>query len=361
MTQAIVHSSPKRGIGSLINPAYLPLLATLLVVVAMLAGGSVGFEKFFSVKTVLDLFNSNAFIGVAAIGATIVILSGGIDLSVGSVVAFTTILMAKLIHPALSDDGVSGMGMHPMTAAIISLVVGAAFGACMGMLIHFFELPPFMVTLAGMFLARAAGFLVHNVNLGISHEFLSTTLPGWSWHVMDIAGRRGNVFPIYLQFHAIVMIVMFLIAMAVLHLSAFGRNIYAVGGDENSAKLLGVPVGRTKILVYTLSGFFSALAGVVLTIYKTAGNPADQIGLELDAIAAVVIGGTLLTGGRGYVIGTLLGVLVLGLIQALIINASVNSAWTRIVVGSLMLIFIVLQIGFSALTKRLTSSSLKPA
>lgn len=360
MSQAIIQSPQRRGITSFINPAYLPLLATLLVVVAMFAGGSLSFDNFFSVKTVLDLFNSNAFIGVAAIGATIVILSGGIDLSVGSVVAFTTILMAKLIHPTIEGD-VSGAGLHPIVAAIISLGVGALFGLCMGMLIHFYDLPPFMVTLAGMFFVRAVGFLVHNVNLGINHDFFSTTLSGLAWHVMDIPGRRGRMFPIYLQFHAIIMIVMFLLAMVVLHLSAFGRNVYAVGGDEHSAKLLGVPVGRTKILVYTLSGFFSALAGVVLTIYKQAGNPADQIGLELDAIAAVVIGGTLLTGGRGFVLGTLLGVLVLGLIQSLIINASVNSAWTRIVVGSLMLIFIILQIGFSAVTKRLTKSALQPA
>ena len=360
MTQAIVQAPQRRGITSFLNPSYLPLLATLLVVVAMFVGGSVSFDNFFSVKTVLDLFNSNAFIGVAAIGATIVILSGGIDLSVGSVVAFTTILMAKLIHPAV-EGGVSGAGMHPMVAAIIALVIGAAFGACMGMLIHFFELPPFMVTLAGMFFVRAVGFLVHNVNLGINHPFLSDTLAGLAWHVTDVEGRRGRTFPIYLQFHAIIMILMFVLAIVMLHLSAFGRNVYAVGGDEQSAKLLGVPVGRTKILVYTLSGFFSTLAGVVLTIYKQAGNPADQIGLELDAIAAVVIGGTLLTGGRGYVLGTLLGVLVLGLIQALIINASVNSAWTRIVVGGLMLSFIVMQIGFGALTKRLTRSALAPA
>lgn len=356
MSQAIVHTPPRRGITSLINPAYLPLAATLLVVVAMFVGGSVSFDNFFSVKTVLDLFNSNAFIGVAAIGATIVILSGGIDLSVGSIVAFTTILMAKLIHPAVVGGDVSGAGLHPLVAAVISLAIGAGFGMCMGMLIHFFELPPFMVTLAGMFFVRAVGFLVHNVNLGINHDFFSSTLSGLAWHVMDIPGRRDRTFPIYLQFHAIVMIAMFLLAMLVLHLSAFGRNVYAVGGDEPSAKLLGVPIGRTKILVYTLSGFFSALAGVVLTIYKQAGNPADQIGLELDAIAAVVIGGTLLTGGRGFVLGTLLGVLVLGLIQSLIINASVNSAWTRIVVGSLMLMFIILQIGFSAFGKRLSAS-----
>jgi simple sugar transport system permease protein len=124
----------------------------------------------------------------------------------------------------------------------------------------------------------------------------------------------------------------------------FGRNVYAIGSNENSARLMGLPIGRTKITTYALAGLFSALGGIVATFYMQSGNPASFVGLELDAIASVVIGGTLLTGGVGFVPGTLMGVLILGLIQQIIIfNGTLNSWWTKIVIGALLLVFIVLQ------------------
>jgi ribose/xylose/arabinose/galactoside ABC-type transport system permease subunit len=124
----------------------------------------------------------------------------------------------------------------------------------------------------------------------------------------------------------------------------FGRNVFAIGSNENSARLMGLPVGRTKIFTYALAGFFSAFGGVVATFYMQSGNPASFVGLELDAIASVVIGGTLLTGGVGFIPGTLMGVLILGLIQTLInFNGTLNSWWTKIVIGVLLLIFIVMQ------------------
>ena len=138
--------------------------------------------------------------------------------------------------------------------------------------------------------------------------------------------------------------VIFLVAIVIAHYTKFGRTIYALGGDEPSARLMGLPVARTKILIYTLSGFCSALAGVVYTFYTQSGNPASCVGLELDAIAAVVIGGTLLSGGVGYMAGTLMGVLILGLIQTLItFQGNLNTWWTKIVIGLLVLLFILLQ------------------
>jgi simple sugar transport system permease protein len=337
---------------SRLNPAYLPLVATLLVLAVLFIVGGAQYDRFLSVKTFSNLLVDSSFLAVAAIGATIVILSGGIDLSIGAVVAFTSILMAKLIEPSI------GAGMHPVSAALIALAIGTAFGAFLGTLIALYDLPPFMVTLSGMFLARAMAFVVHESSLGVNHPFFNETLANLAWHVSDSpgrvsrSGRVGPPIPIYVQPTAMLMLAMFVLATVLMHLTSFGRNVYAIGGDEHSATLLGVRVRRVKIAVYALSGFLSALAGVIATVYNSSGDPAAFYGLELDAIAAVVIGGTLLTGGRGFVIGTLLGVLLLGLIQTFItFNGKLRQEDTRMFIAGLMLAFILMQGGFNAFGK----------
>lgn len=309
-----------------LNPRYIPLLATAAVMIGLYMSGCLSFPRFGSLRVLVNLFGDNAFLGVAAIGATFVILSGGIDLSVGSVVAFTGIFIAKLMDA----------GMDPMAAILLALVIGTLFGAGMGSMIHFYELPPFLVTLGGMFLARGMGFVVHNQSLGISHDFYLHTIS--QTLAIPVSGRVS--FP----FTASCFVVMLLVAVFVSIYTKFGRNVYALGSSEQSARLMGVPVGRTKIAIYGLAGFCSALGGVVATFYMQSGNPASFVGLELDAIAAVVIGGTLLTGGVGFVSGTMMGVLILGLIQTLItFQGNLNSWWTKIAIGGLLLLFIVLQ------------------
>jgi galactofuranose transport system permease protein len=252
--------------------------------------------------------------------STFVILSGGIDLSVGAAVAFTSILIASLV----------GSGINPFIVIVIALLIGAIFGTAMGCLIQWFELPPFLVTLAGMFLARGMGFVVHPQSLGIEHPFfLKHITEDLSIHLTE----RVSV-----PFTATCFVVILLAALLVAHYTPFGRYIYALGGDEQSATLMGLPIGRTKIFTYTVSGFCSALAGVVYTFYTQSGDPASCVGLELDAIAAVVIGGRLLSGGVGFMAGTAMGVLILGLIQTLItFQGNLNTWWTRIVVGILVL------------------------
>jgi ribose/xylose/arabinose/galactoside ABC-type transport system permease subunit len=306
---------------------YIPLMATAFVMLALYVAGGLHFERFFSLRVVVNLVGDNAFLGVAAVGATFVILSGGIDLSVGSVVAFTSIFIATAVEQ---------WHLTPFAAIALSLLAGAVFGAGMGCLIQIFDLPSFLVTLAGMFLARGLGFIVRPESLGIEHPFFLNTVTD----SLAIQLTHKVSWP----FTATCYIVIFLIALAVAHFTKFGRNIYAIGGDETSAKLMGLPVARTKILIYTVSGICSALAGVVYTFYTQSGNPASGVGLELDAIASVVIGGTLLTGGVGFMAGTLMGVLILGLIQTLInFQGNLNTWWTKIVVGLLVLVFILLQ------------------
>jgi galactofuranose transport system permease protein len=308
-----------------VNPKYIPLLATAVVLLAVFGSGSLLYPNFGTPRVLVNLLNDSAFVGVAAVGESFVILSGGIDLSVGSMVAFVGILIAKLLQA----------GCDPFLAMGIAVGVGTVSGAVMGCLIYFFELPPFLVTLAGLFCLRGLGFVINPESIGIDHPFYGQVLPELSILVAPKA---------VLPFTAMCFLASVIVGTLLASFTRFGRNVYAIGSNENSARLMGLPIGRTKIMTYALAGCFSALGGVVATFYMQSGNPASFVGLELDAIASVVIGGTLLTGGVGFIPGTLVGVLILGLIQQIIIfNGTLNSWWTKIVIGALLLVFIVLQ------------------
>ena len=307
------------------NRKLLPLLMTAGVLVALFVAASCMYEGFGSARVIANLFSDNAVLGVVAIGMTFVILSGGIDLSVGSVVACTTVVIATLV---------GHHHWHPLAAIAVALVLGTGFGWLQGGLIQRYELPAFLVTLGGMFLARGLAFVVSMESAGIRHGFY-TAAQEFS---LPLGGKAA------LSSAAMLFLALFLLGLFVAHLTVFGRNIYALGGSADSARLMGLPVARTRPAVYAVSGFCSALAGVAATLYTGSGNPAMGVGLELDAIAAVVIGGTLLTGGVGYLAGTLLGVLIFGTIQsALIFDGRLNSWWLRIAIGTLLLAFILLQ------------------
>src|SRR5262245_510909 len=207
---------------------------------------------------------------------TFVILSGGIDLSVGSVMAFTTIFIATLIGKH---------GMHPAPVIVLALALGTSLGTGMGWLIHRYELPPFLVTLGGMFFARGMAFVVSQESVEIVHPFYAAVL-GFGIPLTEHVAPPATV---------LVFVVVFAVGAFLAHHTRFGRNVYAIGGSESSARLMGLPVARTKVTVYALSGLCSALAGVVMSFYTGSGNPAGSVGFELDAIASVVIGGTLLS------------------------------------------------------------------
>jgi len=298
----------------------MPIAATTLVFLLLYAAAALRYPGFFSLPVLLNLFCDNAFLGLAAIGMTFVILSGGIDLSVGAMIGLTSILLATLIGRA---------GVHPLAAIAVVLLAGAAFGATMGCLIHFFALPPFLITLAGMFLARGLAFVVSLETITIRHDF---------YNAIGDFGYR--VFPVT----ALLFLLALVGAIYLAHYTRFGRAVYAVGGSESSALLMGLPVARTKIAVYLLSSLCASAAGVVYTFYTSSGNAGAGTMLELDAIAAVVIGGTLLSGGVGYVFGTLIGVLIYGIIQTIIaFQGTLSTWWTRIAIGGLLLAFILLQ------------------
>jgi len=219
--------------------------------------------------------------------------------------------------------------VHPLLAIAVAVVLGTGLGAGMGALIRFMELPAFLVTLAGMFFIRGVGFVISLEAVTIKHRFYDA-----------ISDFSLQTFPVV----TLVFLVALAAAIYVAHSTRFGRNIYAIGGNEQSAMLMGLPVGSTKVWLYALSGFCSSLAGVVYTFYTSSGNATAGTMLELDAIAAVVIGGTLLSGGVGYVFGTLIGVLILGLIQTIVtFEGTLSSWWTKIAIGALLLAFILVQ------------------
>jgi galactofuranose transport system permease protein len=302
---------------------HIPLLVTIALFCAMFL---LGVAKYgFTLQVFLNLFIDGAFLMVVAIGMTFVLLSGGIDLSVGSVIALTTMISAALLEHH---------GWSPLAVIPLVLVLGALFGAGMGAVIQYFRVQAFIVTLAGMFLARGLCYLISIDTITITHPAYVAIA---QYHIPVWDGA-------FISLNVVIAFVVLVVAIILAHYTSFGRNVYAIGGNERSALLMGLPVARTKILVYTLSGFCSALAGVVLTFYMLSGYGLHAQGLELDAIAAAVIGGTLLSGGAGYVVGTVFGVLILGLIQTFIMfDGTLSAWWTRIAIGVLLCVFCVLQ------------------
>ncbi|WP_062012717.1 galactofuranose ABC transporter, permease protein YjfF [Aureimonas sp. AU4] len=312
------------------NARFLPLLVTLGVFALAFALSSLQFPAILSTRVVANLLTDNAFLGIIAVGMTFVILSGGIDLSVGSVVAFTGVFLAVTMR--------DGYPPYAMIAAI--LVISALFGALMGAMIHYLQTPPFIVTLAGMFLARGGCYLLTTEAVPISNPAFDA-LQSIYWR-MPGGGR--------LSFVAMVMLAVFALGILVAHRTRFGTYVYALGGDRTSAELMGVPVARTTVGIYALSSFLAGVAGVVFALYTSSGYSLATVGVELDAIAAVVIGGTLLTGGVGFVAGTFVGILISGLIQTYIVfDGTLSSWWTKIAIGILLFGFIALQ---RSLTKR---------
>jgi len=313
----------------------VPLLGTIAVFALTAGYGAVAYPGFLSAQVFLNLLIDNAFLCIVGVGMTFVILSGGIDLSVGSVIALTTMVSAALVeHHRWSA----------WQAIPLVLAIGTAFGALMGWLIQRFRLQPFIVTLAGMFLARGLCYLISIDSISITDATYAAIsqarIPLWP----GIGGPGASI-----SVSALLALGMVALGIWLAHATAFGRSVYAIGGSEASAVLMGLPVARTVLLVYTFSGFCSALAGVVFTFYMLSGYGLHAVGLELDAIAAVVIGGTLLSGGVGHVAGTLFGVLILGIVQTLIaFDGSLSSWWTRIVIGALLFVFCLLQRAFES-------------
>ena len=316
---------------------FLPLSATIVLFSVAYALGVLSFKGMRDAQVFFTLFITTPFLLISVIGETFVIISGGIDLSVSGVIALTTTASAALIRA----------GWNPWLVIPLMLLMGMALGAIMGGLITYLKVQPFIATLAGMWFARGMCYIISDAEIRI-HNPIITLLSGTKLLIpglSDPVTQKGD----YITILVVVSVAFFALAIYLAHYTRFGRTIYSIGGNnganEQSAHLMGLPVNRTKVLVYTFNGFCSALAGICYAIYVGSGHGTHASnGFEMTVIAAVVIGGTMLTGGEGYVFGSLFGVLVVALIQTLIqFNGKLSSWWTSIAIGALTLVFIGVQ------------------
>jgi ribose/xylose/arabinose/galactoside ABC-type transport system permease subunit len=319
---------------------FLPLASTVAVFLVVYFAGFLSYPAMRDGQAFFNLFDAAPFLIVTVVGEGFVILSGGIDLSVSGILALTTVVAASLLY----------MGWNPWAIFPVVLLLGMLFGLVMGLFITYLKVQPFIATLAGMWLARGLCYVISDAEVRI-HDATYTTLgqtkiliPGFADPATYHRTGQGD----YITYLVVVAMAVFALGLFLAHFTKFGRTVYAMGGgngaNEVSARLMGLPVNRTKVLVYVLSGFCSALAGILYSIYVMSGRGTHGTGFELTAIAAVVIGGIALTGGEGYLIGALVGVLITSLIQSLIqYNGELSSYWVYIVIGALTLVFIGIQ------------------
>lgn len=312
--------------------ATLGVFALIYLFGAIMFGG----KGFTTIRTLTLMFTENSYIGISAVGMTMVLISGGIDLSVAAVASLTGMLIAY---------GITVLGIDPVVCILFSLAVGTGLGLVMGAAIHYLNVPPFITTLTGMFLARGVCALISRESISISNPLIDS-LAGWKIYLMHLKdGAWVKIKPVaYINFSVLLFIAMVILGTIILQWTRFGRNVYAIGGNEQSARLMGLPVARTKVMVYAINGFCSAMAGVAYVLYVKSGWNLALSGGELDVISAAVIGGVMLTGGVGYMIGTLFGVLLKSTIPALItFSGNLSSWWAKIATGVLLLLFIVIQ------------------
>jgi simple sugar transport system permease protein len=324
---------------------FLPLAATIVMFGLVYLFGVLSFPAMQDSQPLFNLLNTAPFLLIAVVGQALVIISGGIDLSVGGVIALTTVASAALLEA----------GLDPVIVIVLMLLMGITIGGVMGFFITYMKVQPFIATLAGMWFARGMCYLISDAEIRIYDPTWKTLsgirvlIPG----LADPVAKTGS----YVTVLVVIALAVLVAGIFLAHLTRFGRTLYAMGGNsgrnEQSARLMGLPVNRAKMQVYMVNGFCSALAGLVYSVYVGSGHGSHAMGMELMVIAAVVIGGVALTGGEGYVLGAFFGVLILSLIQALILyNGQLSSWWTSIFIGLLMLLFIGVQSVLATLNTR---------
>ncbi|TFD85405.1 sugar ABC transporter permease [Cryobacterium lactosi] len=311
------------------NLETLPTLAAVAIFIGMLIYGEIAYGRIMQFSTISNLLINNAYLIILAVGLTFVILTGGIDLSVGAVIAISSLVGVMLANA----------GWNPIVVIVLMILIGSTFGLASGVLIQYFNVQPFIATLAMMFLARGLAAILSTTPQRLEDDSPIRTL-STEWKVYD--GPKIN--DLVTTPNVLIAAVVVIVAFFLLHRTRFGRTVYAIGGSEQSALLMGLPVVRTKLLIYVISGSLAGLAAVVYTSKLGIAQNITGVGWELDAIAAVIIGGTLLTGGAGFVLGSVIGALVLGLMNVLVTrDGGIPPEATTIITGGILLAFVLLQ------------------
>lgn len=300
---------------------YMSELTTVIALIILMAVITIINSNFLTANNLLNLLlqvTSNALI---AFGMTFVILTGGIDLSVGSILALSSALTAGLL----------GSGIPVTLAILISLILGCILGMVNGLLISYGKLAPFIVTLATMTIFRGATLVYTNGNpitKGLSDTFLFQFL--------------GQGYIVGIPFPVIIMFIVFIVLYVLLHKTAFGKSVYAIGGNEKAAYISGVKLNKVKIIIYSISGIMASISGLIITSRLSSAQPTAGASYEMDAIAAVVLGGTSLSGGKGRILGTLIGALIIGVLNNGLNIIGVSAFWQQVVKGVVILIAVLI-------------------
>ena len=346
MKNPTLHNMKKPRIGS----HTIMLMITIVLFIVLYGAGCVMYanKEFGRLQNFLNVLINNAGLLIAACGITCVMLTGGIDISVGSVVAMTCMFMSV---------GLAEWGMSSGVLIAMILCIGLVFGAVQGYCIAYLEIQPFIVTMAGLFFARG-------MTAVISKEQVSVPFDSWFGQLSQIKvempfqigaylNKKGVLMVPYVRITVVVALVMVLITFLMLRYTKFGRSLYAVGGNQQSAALMGLNVKKTKLLSHVLCSFYATLGGLCFCLNTMCGTPTQATGLEMDAISSAVIGGTLLTGGVGNVVGTLFGVMINGTISSLVkFNGKLVASWANIITAILLCFFILLQAIFAKIKER---------
>ena len=337
--------------GKRINGNNLLLLITCVLFVVMYAAGCViyadkGFTHF---QTFLNLFITNAGLICVTCGMTCVMLTGGIDISVGSLIAMDCMILA---------DGTTNKHMNAIALVVFVMIIGVVFGLVQGFLVSYMEIQPFIVTMAGMFFARDMTAVINTDQVSITMD-ASPLFYGWANAKITLpaflgyANRKGRMIAPFIRPTVIIALLVVVAIWFVLKYTKFGRVLYAVGGNEQSAKMMGLNVRKVKLEAYVLSSVLCSIGGILFCLNTMTGAVTQAKGLEMSAIAAAVIGGTLLTGGVGNVWGSLVGVLITGTITTLVMtNGKLLSSWANIMTAALLCVFILLQSVFAYIKNR---------
>ena len=300
-----------------------------LLAVVLLQGG------FLHAQQIFDLLNDNASLIIVSCGLTVVMIGGGIDISVGAVTSL--VVMSCVLY--LNSGG------NLFVAILLALGIGLAFGLVHGFLISYLEIQPFIVTLAGMFFARGMTTILSVNPQKAEHEgfaALQNAKIEIPW--LGYVAKNGNIIPARMEPGVVVALVCLVVVFILLQFMRPGRNFYAIGGNQTSALMLGINVKRTRFLSYIISGLLSGISGFVFMMHTGAGNATNAAGMEMNAIASSIIGGTLLTGGVGNVIGTFFGTMSLTTIKKIVVSSGLNDPWWQsITTGGMLCFFIILQ------------------
>ena len=327
------------------------VIITICLFAFMYAVGCVIYQDkgFGNFQTFLNVLINNAGLICVTCGMTCVMLTGGIDISVGSVIAMDCMLLVY---------GMTNWHMGAVPMVILVLVIGLVFGAVQGFLVGYLEIQPFIVTMAGMFFARGMTAVICSGQISIT-EADNPQFYGWANSKINLpeflgkANKHGKIVVPYMRPTVVIAIVVLIIIFLMLKYTKFGRNLYAVGGNQTSATMMGLNVKKTRMLSHILSSFLCSIGGILYCLNTMSGSVNQATGLEMDAIASAVIGGTLLTGGVGNVIGSLFGVLINGTITVLVnTNGKLLSSWANIATAALLCIFIILQSVFALIKAR---------